>query len=103
MNQLDQATQGNAASSEEVAASSDEMSSQAISLAGLVRELKALVDGKSDREEPQLMKPVSLTKSTSAKAPVKLVRKERKPSAEEVLPLGDDSSSSRKIGDVSGF
>lgn len=47
MNQLDQATQGNAASSEEVAASSQQMSSQATVLAGLVVDLRSLVEGES--------------------------------------------------------
>ncbi|WP_413577771.1 methyl-accepting chemotaxis protein [Bdellovibrio sp. HCB290] len=54
MNQLDQATQGNAASSEEVAASSEKMSDQALVLKGIISELQALVHGEKNppRTEP---------------------------------------------------
>lgn len=47
MNQLDLATQGNAASAEEVAASSEEMSAQAKVLVQLVTDLKAIISGES--------------------------------------------------------
>ncbi|WP_413586772.1 methyl-accepting chemotaxis protein [Bdellovibrio sp. HCB274] len=48
MNQLDQATQGNAASSEEVAASSEKMSDQAQVLKGIINELQVLVHGRKE-------------------------------------------------------
>lgn len=47
MNQLDQATQGNAASAEEAAASSEEMSSEANVLKDEVRSLLTIVEGNS--------------------------------------------------------
>ena len=49
MNDLDQSTQRNAASAEEVAASAEQMSAQAMALQGEVQNLRALVDGRSDK------------------------------------------------------
>ncbi len=86
MNQLDQATQGNAASSEEVAASSEEMSSQAVLLADLVTDLRGIVQGQNESHPKTVA-----TKKTSA------------PSAKVYTPAFAKESSSRKVGDASGF
>ena len=118
MNQLDQATQGNAASSEEVAASSEEMSAQAKALFVLVNELQALVDGHKANQVSAAAPVKKVAATTSAKAkftsktPNKtpVLKKElrvatsAKPSSSSVIPFDDDEAGSdRKVGNVSGF
>ncbi|WP_373999187.1 methyl-accepting chemotaxis protein [Bdellovibrio bacteriovorus] len=98
MNQLDQATQGNAASSEEVAASSEEMSAQAVSLADLVVDLRTLVQGVGSAQRAA---PASQSKAPLAFKPsMKTAMVKRKTEMESVLPLEDGD---RKVGNVAGF
>lgn len=98
MNQLDQATQGNAASSEEVAASSEEMSAQAVLLADLVTDLRTLIRGVGAPNEQGHERPKRRTSVPRSVAKPTLVKHRKE--AEDILPLED---SDRKIGNVSGF
>lgn len=98
MNQLDQATQGNAASSEEVAASSEEMSAQAVLLTELVGDLRKLVrglDSAETQEKVRTPKRAFTPKATNKPSVAKNTK-----DAAEVIPFDD---SERKVGNVSGF
>lgn len=49
ISQMDKVTQGNAASAEEIAATSEEMNAQAVAFQAIVRELQVLVNGETAR------------------------------------------------------
>ena len=96
---MDQVTQSNASSSEELAASSEELSSQALSMNDLVGELVGVIDGedaKMRRASNQRLKPAKKVstrtmqithKAPPAKAPAK------KESSEHLIPFDDDFGS----------
>ncbi|WP_408096573.1 methyl-accepting chemotaxis protein [Peredibacter sp. HCB2-198] len=100
MNHLDQAIQGNASSSEEVASSASEMSSQSDCLIGMVKELKTFVEGgKSDSV------PAPASKTQKHKMPQPSANKGvgvKKPS--NVIPFNTDSDHGNdSIGKAEGF
>ncbi len=101
MNQLDQATQGNAASSEEVAASSEEMSAQAVLLADLVTDLRTLIRGVGSATAEVKEVPRKKKRPHQPQVDVKPTLLKSRKDAESVLPLGDEREG--KIGTVSGF
>lgn len=118
MNQLDQVTQGNAASAEEAAASSEEMSAQAVSLQGMVGELTGLIHGAATDQvryssaAPTYKKPTTTYhgRPASAGKPAPVVKlADHRPAApkgadgvkpEQVIPFDDDG---QKVGTTDGF
>ncbi len=131
MNELDQATQRNAATSEEVAASSDSMMAQAVDLQNLVQELNQLIHGGDasvasnqsvSKQSPRVSQPIAKTRPNGIKllknkntsvasrpnpsarlSPLNSMTPRSKRNAEEVIPFGDDQDGDGKIGNISGF
>lgn len=127
MNQLDQGAQSNAASSEEIASTSEEISSQAVQMQQLTETLNEVVLGTSGgadvvekavskkkdaaapvvhaEKKPVLAKAKNVVKFTPKKEAAK-----NKTAAQEVIPFDEDESSAvpvangrGDVGDVSGF
>jgi hypothetical protein len=120
MNQLDQGSQSNAASAEEVAASSEEINAQALQMKRMVGDLNTVILGADSDAEPVAKKPAP-SKKTAAPVPVSektanvvpissakkaTVKKSNSPSAphtaSSVIPFDDDESP-RKVGTTDGF
>jgi len=113
MNEIDQATQRNAAASEEVASSSDEMNSQASTLQDLVGSLNGIVEG-AGSEGKSRPRPTSggdhRGSSKPAAKPIHLASRSakgagkggKKGSADHVIPFDDDEPKG-KIGTAAGF
>lgn len=117
MHELDLATQRNAAGAEETAASSEQMSSQATELQGLVGELSKIIEGAA--QTASLALPYAAS-SRSTEVTHLMPRKFAGASAkqnhgrnlriatghrpEDVIPFDeDDHSSAAKVGSVDGF
>lgn len=94
MNHLDQAIQTNASSSEEVASSATEMSSQSDLLISMVQELRAFVDGEGN------VATQAETRSNNGGQGGSPRQKPQVKAASKVLPLDE---SEVKIGSVEGF
>lgn len=123
MNQLDQGSQANAASSEEVASSAEEINAQALQMKKMVQDLSGIILGVENqaptpatvkketkpspvKENVIPLKPKDPTPSKAtapvAKAP-KTAKAEKKPhSSAEIIPFDDDESP-RKVGTTDGF
>lgn len=123
MNQLDQGAQSNAASSEEIASTSEEISSQAVQMQQLTQQLNAVVLG-SDSQSVSVVESAVAKKDSASHAPKKAMaeksknvvkftpKKEaskNKSAAQEVIPFDEDetpavaSNGRGSVGDVSGF
>ena len=126
MNELDQSTQRNAATSEEVAASAETMNQQASTLKSLTQELAQVIYGHSNGKqtnspEPTRSKPNHNSRPT-AKSPVRIASKpqfgkslvsshasastKKGKSAEDVIPMMEEEPNNQRSGnfnDVSGF
>jgi Methyl-accepting chemotaxis protein (MCP) signalling domain len=119
MNELDQATQRNAATSEEVAASSEAMSEQAVALSAVVGNLNQIIYGQNISspshdiaetlhrpKSPSLgsskgkVKTTSIVKGKSALS--KSSGSSPKTKAESIIPFGDDEPTSG-VGTTKGF
>jgi methyl-accepting chemotaxis protein len=90
---MDQVTQSNASSSEELAASSEELSSQAMAMNDLVGDLVEVVDGESARHARAQQQQRQITANKYAKKPVIAIT--HKPAAassntETLIPFDDD-------------
>lgn len=70
VSQIEQVTQSNAATSEEAASASEQLSAQALELGDLVRFLVTIVDGAKAKNEPTAAPVVSTTKKQPAKPQV---------------------------------
>lgn len=105
MNQLDEVSQGNAASSEEIAASSEEISAQAQQMFELAHSLSEIVHGVDTLPSANSTKPSATSAEESPKVlkfAAKAEKKSRKAdSSEAILPFDEDDS--RKIGSTGGF
>ncbi len=105
--QMDKVTQTNAATAEETASAGEELSAQATSLAGIVEDLVALVEGGASRPSPaqeprpKVMRVKNVDATHRAPPPPPAPRAERAPvsreerdvrmlPASEVIPLGED-------------
>lgn len=126
MNELDQSTQRNAATSEEVAASAETMNQQASTLKSLTQELAHVIYGHANSQpapspEPTRSRPQHNTRPM-ARPPVRLASKpqfgkslvsshatatsKKGKSAEEIIPMMDEEQNNQRNGnfnDVSGF
>lgn len=114
MNQLDQATQGNAASAEEAAAASEEMSAEASTLKDEMSTLIFIVEGNTALEEPntthhsyqnkkKLNNKINNGNQFKQHQKFKLTKTNRMArAAEEAIPFSDEKESA-KISDTSGF
>jgi hypothetical protein len=105
MAQLDQVTQTNAASAEEVASSAEEMSSQGLMMQETVSRLNALIHGaKSTTLLAQAAPntPPGFLSSTPA-TPNVIPMRSRSANAEKVIPFESDSNDKGKLGNTSGF
>ena len=100
MNHLDQAIQGNASSSEEVASSASEMSSQSDCLIGMVKELKTFVEGGSADSAPASSAP---TRTTNHKTPKFGGGSGGTKKPSNVIPFNTDSGHGETIGKAEGF
>jgi methyl-accepting chemotaxis protein len=127
MNQLDQGAQSNAASSEEIASTSEEISSQAVQMQQLTEKLNEVVLGNNGGPVSVAEKVVTKKKEAApvahaqrkpveekAKNVVKFTPKKEvsknKTAAQEVIPFDEDESPAvpaaagrGDVGDVSGF
>lgn len=125
MNQLDQGAQSNAASSEEIASTSEEISSQAVQMQQLTQTLNDVVLGTSDGaqvvESKVSRKSATATaraeKKHGAEKPKNVVKftpkkeaSKNKTAAQEVIPFDEDEGATPvaangrgTIGDASGF
>jgi methyl-accepting chemotaxis protein len=110
MAQLDQVTQTNAASAEEVASSSEEMSNQGIALQSLVEELNSIVYGDTRRLAAMPTAPPSHGSGGPMGGNVIPLRgvdlyasnpNPLAPKAEQVIPFDRDENT--KLGSTSGF
>lgn len=102
MNQLDEVSQGNAASSEEIAASSEEISAQAKQMSDLAGALSSIVHGVSAAASPQVASGSQSEASKVLNFPQSSARKARPYEApEDVLPFGEEDR--RKVGSTGGF
>ncbi len=99
MNQLDGVTQGNAAASEEAAATAEELSAQSTVLLKNVASLNGLVSG-GDRLEVQVQNNGHVEKRNVIK--LKKVPKSSS-KGEEMIPFDDDQETHRKLGTTDGF
>jgi len=114
MNQLDQGAQSNAASSEEIASTSEEISSQAVQMQQLTQQLNVVVSGESTASNvvesaiAQKSREVKPAKNIVKFKPKKEATKS-KSAAQDAIPFDEDEASEvasngrGKIGDVSGF
>lgn len=112
MNQLDQSSQANAASAEEIAATSGEISNLAVATQGLTFELNAIILGGShsatDTAALETKPKARTTPAPVAKAPSKMVpfkkatpsRSAKHPAA-EAIPFDEDDRA--KVGTTDGF
>ncbi len=112
MNQLDQSSQANAASAEEIAATSGEISNLAVATQGLTFELNAIILGGShsatDTAALETKPKARTTPAPLAKAPSKVVpfkkatpsRSAKHPAA-EAIPFDEDDRA--KVGTTDGF
>lgn len=100
MNHLDQAIQGNASSSEEVASSASEMSSQSDCLIGMVKELKSFVEGGSTESAPAASAP---TKTSTPKTPKFGGGSGGSKKPSNVIPFNTDPGHGDSIGKAEGF
>lgn len=126
MNRLDQGSQGNAATSEEIASTTEEISSQALQMSRLSEGLNEVITGSatkaivkenlkkvSDVKEVKKFSPKKTAASPSAKPAtkktpaleLKLTKSQppAKKSAAQVIPFDEDDDGRGNIGDVSGF
>jgi methyl-accepting chemotaxis protein len=120
MNQLDQGAQSNAASSEEIASTSEEISSQAVQMQLLVGQLNSVVlgttEGSAAPDAPVIphkkVAPAPRAKAKASKVikfEAKRVPAKNQTPAQEIIPFDEDeavtaaSNGRGKIGDVSGF
>lgn len=119
MNQLDQASQSNAASAEEIAATSSEISNLAITSQNLTLELGAVIHGtyfsaEKDSVAKQHIEPVHKFKAPKANNVVSFtpakqtsVKKKvtaAKESSQDIIPFDDEENHERaKVGTTSGF
>ncbi len=117
MNQLDQASQSNAASAEEIAATSGEINNLAVTSQNLTVELSEVILGIKMQEEapektpatvarkaPQMSKsPASPVKNNVVKLqPKKAAPAQEKATASDVIPF-DDEDGRAKVGTTDGF
>ncbi|HEY1078789.1 MAG TPA: methyl-accepting chemotaxis protein, partial [Bdellovibrio sp.] len=117
MNQLDQASQSNAASAEEIAATSGEINNLAVTSQNLTVELSEVILGIKMQEEapekapatvarkaPQMSKPpASPVKNNVVKLqPKKSAPAQEKATASDVIPF-DDEDGRAKVGTTDGF
>jgi Methyl-accepting chemotaxis protein (MCP) signalling domain len=115
MNQLDQATQGNAASAEEAAAASEEMSAEAHILEDEMRTLILIIEGNTVTEnlnvsqhhlyqnKKKLKDKIHSANQFKQHQKLKLTRANRiAKAAEEAIPFSDEKESA-KISNTSGF
>jgi methyl-accepting chemotaxis protein len=104
MTQLDQVTQTNAASAEQVASSAEEMSSQGLIMQETVSRLNALIHGvraaKLLEEKAKAATHATFLASAIGTAKV-LPMRSKAGAAEKVIPFGDDDKGN--IGNTSGF
>ncbi len=99
MNQLDGVTQGNAAASEEAAATAEELSAQSSVLLKNVASLNGLVSG-DGRVEVQ----VQSNGHVMERNVIKLKKVTKPPvKGEEMIPFDDDQETHRKLGTTDGF
>lgn len=130
MNQLDQGAQSNAASSEEIASTSEEISSQAVQMQQLTETLNAVVlgtDGSTNAVTTAVAakktettaavkpvphgdaKPMEKAKSNVVKFTPKKEASKNKSAAQEAIPFDEDEVPAQaangrgSVGDVSGF
>ncbi|MFS4458404.1 methyl-accepting chemotaxis protein [Bdellovibrio sp. HCB2-146] len=113
MNQLDQASQSNAASAEEIAATSGEISNLAVTAQSLTAELNQVIHGKTSQTlNASASAPVGATRSvkpvtanvvsmSTAKAGKKTAKAATKNSAQEAIPFDEESLG--KVGTTDGF
>jgi methyl-accepting chemotaxis protein len=109
MNQLDQGAQSNAASSEEIASTSEEIASQAAQMQQLTEKLNEVVIGKDGKASiPSVANTKEKSKQNVVKFALKKENVKGKNIAQETIPFDEDESSIAsdgrgKISDVSGF
>jgi methyl-accepting chemotaxis protein len=123
MNQLDQGAQSNAASSEEIASTSEEISSQALQMQKVVETLNEVVHGSLEghavvahkKEAPASKPPAVHKKAGSSPSPTNVTKLSEKraaavkptaSAAAAAIPFDEDEPAvgdRGKIGDVSGF
>lgn len=119
MNQLDQASQSNAASAEEIAATSAEISSLAITSQSLTLELGAVIHGTSvSAEKETVAKKQNIEPKQKVKAPksnnvvpfkmtqsgpTKKKVASSQESSQDIIPFDDDSDERAKVGTTNGF
>ena len=105
MNQLDQAIQSNAASSEQVASSASEMSNQAECLSGLVFDLNRFINGMTSDHQKKTQNNGHVNNNTTLKFPKKSKAKSQaagtlKMTPAQSFPLDEKES---EIGKAEGF
>ncbi len=101
MNQLDQVTQINAATSEEAAASAQELSTQASQLTQIVDVLVVTIRGGVEQDTPAYDYALATSSTSKNKTPAKvlpLAGKKKNPSLAQ-----NDSESFRNVGSTAGF
>jgi hypothetical protein len=111
MNQLDQSSQSNAASSEEIASTAEEISSQSNQMQSLVIDLSNIVTGSAPQSEPtptkhrhdssaRMAAPKSNSKVIKFQ-PARIAAKSKSPAA-DMIPFDSDEPRS-KVGTTDGF
>jgi methyl-accepting chemotaxis protein len=109
MNQLDQATQGNAASAEETASSSEQMAAEAEMLNKQVRELVFIVEGRHTQAQnhakapraPSSRRPTNVIPMAAPKAKASPISSQSEnSSAENLIPFGEEEE---KLSNLGGF
>lgn len=107
MNHLDQSSQSNAASAEEIAATSEEINNLAFTSQKLTSELSEVINGKTDHAHvsatPQPT-PAKKEKTNVIPLKAKAVKAPAKSAAKQTIPFDDDEAESRsKVGTTDGF
>ena len=91
---MDQVTQANASSSEQLAASSEELSSQALSMNDLVGDLVGVVDGEEAKEKRARANSNKSAKRITARKPMakpmQIAQKPASSSSDHLIPFDDD-------------